>query len=78
MKIWVYEIKGENKPMRCITEDGAKQLKQTLDQEGADYNLLTYPTIYHYLKDLSEWNDESVSDGEVLDILMETLADLGI
>lgn len=78
MKIWVYEIKGVNKPMRCTTEDGAKQLKQTLDQKGADYNLLTYPTIYHYLRDLNEWNDESVSDGEVLDILMETLADLGI
>jgi DNA replication protein DnaD len=78
MKIWVFEIKDENKPIRCITEDGAKQLKQSLDQEGADYNLLTYPTVYHYLKDIEEWDDESVSDGEILDLCMETLEDLGI
>lgn len=83
MKIYKFDYYEKDdsetlKPIYCLTEEGAKQVKEQLDQDGVKYNRYTYGTLYDLIKNMNEWDDDSVSDGEMLDLIMELIGDLGI
>ena len=80
MKLYefTYEDNGILRPHYCLTEDGAKELKKTLDRGGMVYTMASHGTLYDALTNLPEWNDDNFSDGEMLDLIMDIIKGLGV
>lgn len=80
MTMFKFEIKGDGriKNLYATTEGGAKALKKELDRNGDDYTMASYATLYDLLKDLPEYVDDTYSDGEALDAVLQVVADIGL
>lgn len=83
MKIYKFDYSETDdrdtlKPIYCLTEEGAEQVGKVLDQHGVKYNLCTYCSLHSLIKNMNEWDNDSFTDGETLDAIMDLIADLKI
>lgn len=83
MKVWKFEYKESDdselmRPLYCLTEDGAKEVKKDLDRSGVGYNMASYGKLCDVIKNMAEWNDDNISDGEMLDIVLNLMEELGV
>lgn len=80
MKVWKFEVK-EGKDFvdyYRTTEAEAKMFKSLLDESGEQYTMASYPSVHNAIKNMNDWSDDSVSDGEMLDEVLDLIYRLGL
>ena len=80
MQIYRFEVKEKEtwKDYYAITEGGAKEFKKMLDKNGEDYTMSSYDSLYTLIENLPEWNDDTYSDGEMIDVIMKVISRIGL
>ena len=49
-----------------------------LDKNGEDYTMSSYDSLYTLIENLPEWNDDTYSDGEMIDVIMKVISRIGL
>lgn len=80
MKIWKFEVKEGNDWVSYYraTEPEAKTLKELLDENGEEYSYVSYPSLHNLIKNMKDWDAADVSDGEMLDEVLDLIYKLGV
>lgn len=80
MKLYVFSVKEHNDYIDYFktSEPDANEFKEQLDELGKDYNISHYDSLYAYIKNTPMWNDDSYSDGETLDEIINLIWRLGL
>ena len=80
MKIWKFEVKEGNDfhSYYRTNEAEASTFKALLDENGETYSMASFFSVHNLIKNMPEWEDSSVSDGEMLDKVLELIEGLGL
>ena len=80
MKIWKFEVKEGDDYVDYYrtSEDEAKLFKKELDKEGEVYTLVSYHNLHSLIKNMDKWNMSNVSDGEMLDEVLNVIERIGL
>lgn len=79
MKIWKFEVKeGKNFVSYYKTSEAeANTFASLLDESGDHYTMVVYPSLHILIKNMTDWNNDSVSDGVMLDEVIDLIYKLG-
>lgn len=80
MKVWKFEVmEGKSWVDYYRTSEAeAKMFKALLDENGEHYTWCSYPSLHNLIINMRDWNADEVSDGEMLDEVLELIYMLGL